>query len=355
VRRVKDIEGPESMPAERFAEAEAAVARIEAIYHRNAGFLRDSFRAWLAGTLREGRVRATYPRIRFRRETHARVDSRLSYGFVAGPGLYQTTVTRPDLFRGYLTEQIALLLLNHGGKVEVGESDEAIPVHFAFGRDINVEAGDAASTPDRPLRDVFDTPDLSLMDDAIVNGTYQDRPGEPAPLALFRAGRIDYSLHRLLHYTGTDPVHFRNLVVFTNYQFYTDAFVRNGREQVASGAAGTVEFVEPGNVVTRRDGSGHVRTDGTPPERLPNMPAYHLKTEAGGGVTMINIGTGPSNARTITDHVAVLRPHAWLMLGHCAGLRTTARTTCSTRTCRPGCRSPPSPRCRWRCRRRWRK
>ena len=35
---------------------------------------------------------------------------------------------------------------------------------------------------------------------------------------------------------------------------------------------------------------------------------------------MINIGTGPSNARNITDHVAVLRPHAWLMLGHCAGL-----------------------------------
>ena len=37
----------------------------------------------------------------------------------------------------------------------------------------------------------------------------------------------------------------------------------------------------------------------------------------------LNIGAGPSNARTMTDHVAVLRPHAWLMLGHCAGLRTT--------------------------------
>ena len=36
---------------------------------------------------------------------------------------------------------------------------------------------------------------------------------------------------------------------------------------------------------------------------------------------MINIGVGPSNARTITDHVAVPRPHCWLMLGHCAGLR----------------------------------
>ena len=34
---------------------------------------------------------------------------------------------------------------------------------------------------------------------------------------------------------------------------------------------------------------------------------------------------GPSNAKTITDHIAVLRPHAWLMLGHCAGLRDSQR------------------------------
>src|SRR5205085_3866 len=27
--------------------------------------------------------------------------------------------------------------------------------------------------------------------------------------------------------------------------------------------------------------------------------------------------------KTITDHIAVLRPHAWLMLGHCAGLRSS--------------------------------
>jgi len=42
-------------------------------------------------------------------------------------------------------------------------------------------------------------------------------------------------------------------------------------------------------------------------------------------IPLINIGTGPSNARTMTDHVAVLRPHAWLMLGHCAGLRNTQK------------------------------
>ena len=38
---------------------------------------------------------------------------------------------------------------------------------------------------------------------------------------------------------------------------------------------------------------------------------------------MVNIGVGPSNAKNITDHVAVLRPHAWMMLGHCAGLRNS--------------------------------
>jgi AMP nucleosidase len=53
------------------------------------------------------------------------------------------------------------------------------------------------------------------------------------------------------------------------------------------------------------------------------MPAWHLMQRDYGGTTLVNIGTGPSNARNITDHIAVLRPHAWLMLGHCAGLRAS--------------------------------
>jgi AMP nucleosidase len=55
--------------------------------------------------------------------------------------------------------------------------------------------------------------------------------------------------------------------------------------------------------------------------QVPQMPAYHLKREDGDGITLVNIGVGPSNAKTITDHIAVLRPNCWLMLGHCAGLR----------------------------------
>jgi nucleoside phosphorylase len=48
-----------------------------------------------------------------------------------------------------------------------------------------------------------------------------------------------------------------------------------------------------------------------------------LKRADGNGITLVNIGVGPSNAKTATDHIAVLRPHAWLMLGHCAGLRNS--------------------------------
>ena len=54
------------------------------------------------------------------------------------------------------------------------------------------------------------------------------------------------------------------------------------------------------------------------------MPAYHCVRADGRGVSLVNIGVGPSNAKTITDHIAVLRPHCWLMVGHCAGLKAVA-------------------------------
>ena len=55
------------------------------------------------------------------------------------------------------------------------------------------------------------------------------------------------------------------------------------------------------------------------------MPRYDLVTEDGDGITMINIGVGPSNAKTITDSLAVLRPEAWIMIGHCAGMDARMR------------------------------
>jgi AMP nucleosidase len=51
------------------------------------------------------------------------------------------------------------------------------------------------------------------------------------------------------------------------------------------------------------------------------MPAWHHVLPGNTGVSMVNIGVGPSNAKTFTDHLAVLRPDMALMIGHCAGLR----------------------------------
>jgi AMP nucleosidase len=176
------------------------------------------------------------------------------------------------------------------------------------------------------MRDVFDLPDLAAMDDGIANGTHEPHPGEALPAALFTAPRVDYSLHRLRHYTGTAPEHFQNFVLFTNYQFYIDEFIAWATPPWPTRPASYIAFVEPGNVVTRRAGLPAEAMDArkrAAPPRLPQMPAYHLMRADRTGITMVNIGVGPANAKTITDHIAVLRPHAWIMLGHCAGLRNS--------------------------------
>ena len=315
-------ETPPPIAAEEFTDATAAVARLVEIYERNTRYLTERFRALVDGAKPAGRIRAFYPEIRVASDTHARLDSRLAYGFVPGPGTYTTTVTRPDLFRNYLAEQLKLLMRNHGVAVSIGESRAPIPLHFALSNDVSL-AFDINERLGRPLRDVFDVPDLAVTDDAIANGDFIAVPGQPQPLAPFTAPRVDYSLHRLSHYTATRPEHFQNFVLFTNYQFYIDEFIALARREMQDPSSEYEAFVEPGNVVLPR--GAHEPVSGTPPVRLPQMPAYHLVRPGHSGITMVNIGVGPSNAKTITDHIAVLRPHAWLMLGHCAGLRNTQK------------------------------
>ena len=309
---------------QRFDDPTAAIEQVRSIYEASISHLRDALRRFVGGEDFAQHVRACYPFVRVRTDTVARADSRLSYGFVAGPGTYETTLTRPDLFGKYYEEQFRLLLKNHGVSLEIGTSTQPIPVHFSFEQHLHIE-GSLSAERRLLMRDVFDLPDLGAMDDGIANGTFDPGPGEPRPLALFTAPRIDYSLHRLRHYTGTDPEHFQNFVLFTNYQFYIDEFIDLGREMMAQPHCEYVAFVEPGNVVTRCTGAPALAGDEltVAPARLPQMPAYHLVRPDGAGITMVNIGVGPANAKTITDHIAVLRPHAWIMLGHCAGLRTT--------------------------------
>ncbi len=307
---------PAPVDPKAFTDPAAAVDRLTELYTQAIEFLRLEFTNAMTMETPTTRIRAFYPEVRFTTSSYAQVDTRLSFGHVSGPGNYATTITRPDLFRNYLIQQIGLLIENHSQPVTIGFSDTPIPVHFAMTSEegMNVPQEGAANFT---LRDIFDVPDLSTTNDDIVNGTYVS-PNDVDPLAPFTAQRVDYSLARLAHYTATDPDHFQCHVLFTNYQFYVAEFEEYARTMLHDKNSGYTSFVSTGN---KEITDGDTPIEAVP--KLPQMPTYHLKRADGSGITLVNIGVGPSNAKTATDHIAVLRPHAWLMVGHCAGLRNT--------------------------------
>ncbi|RUT26704.1 AMP nucleosidase [Asaia sp. W19] len=290
-----------------FHDPEAALNRIEALYDEGVTRLRDAFAArqpaesfypYLAFPL----VRGTIP-----------ADVKPRFGVLLEPGFYGTTLTRPALFRSYWRAQIENLIECYKQPVYVGVSRRPMPLPYVM-----EEAVTGLTEADlRLLQDNYALPDLHMTDDTIANCEIIPDPNAPRALALFTAERTDYSLARLHHYTGTAPRHFQRFILLTNYQRYVDGFRDYARAQVDAGGEYSA-FVEPGDAIYTKDGqSGH------PAASLPQMPAYHLCRPDGDGITLINIGVGPSNAKTITDHLAVLRPHCWLMVGHCAGLRRT--------------------------------
>jgi AMP nucleosidase len=315
--RFLPIKTPTDYAHKVFSDAGAAVGHLIDLYQEATDFLLAHFNETLSEGRPESRFRAFYPEVRITTTSHAKTDSRLAFGHVPLPGAYAATITRPDLFHNYLVQQLGLLIENHGVPVSVGWSTTPMPVHFA------VAARPGVNVPqegvlDFSLRDVFDVPDLASTNDDIVNGTAAPHADGAGHLAPFSAQRIDYSLARLSHYTATLPEHFQNHVLFTNYQFYVDEFEAVAREMLADPDAGYSSFVGPGNAeITAPDQDLPVLA------KMPQMPSYHLKRPDGQGITLVNIGVGPSNAKTATDHIAVLRPHAWLMVGHCAGLRNS--------------------------------
>ena len=192
-----------------------------------------------------------------------------------------------------------------------------MPLHFALTNEVLVTEG-KTHKDGRNLRDIFDVPDLKTTNDDISNGASEPDTNGIRPLAPFTAQRVDYSLARLAHYTATHPVHFQNHILFTNYGFYMDEFVAFALEALKDTSSGYTSFVASGDRIATPENP--VISEA---KKQPQMPTYHLKREDGSGITLVNIGVGPSNAKTATDHIAVMRPHAWLMLGHCAGLRNS--------------------------------
>ncbi len=311
------IKMPKTLDPQMFSDASGAVDHLITLYDDASQFLCREFNQALAQGAPDQRIRAFYPEIRITTTSFAQVDSRLSFGHLAEPGTYAATVTRPRLFQNYLRQQIEIITKNHDVEVCIQPSDTPMPVHFAVANDATTSVPQEGAA-EFTLRDFFDVPELSTTNDDIVNGTFKPAAEDPGALAPFTAQRVDYSLARLTHYTDTDPTHFQNHVLFTNYQFYVAEFEAYARKMLADSDSGYSSFVSTGNVEIFDS-----KSEIPPLSKMPQMPTYHLKREDGSGISLVNIGVGPSNAKTATDHIAVLRPHAWIMVGHCAGLRNS--------------------------------
>ncbi len=244
--------------------------------------------------------------------------SRRAYAKFPAPGVYATTVTHPSAFRGYLLEQLEPLVSEYGAIISVGASRQEIPYPYVFER--GDELARDGVTPAELAR-FFPTPNLAAVGDEVADGLWEQDEEAPRPLALFDAVRVDFSLRRLVHYTGTDWRAIQPWILLTNYHRYVDQFIAWGLAQLRQDNRFEA-LTLPGGVEITRDASDEeaaALAAGSQWHRF-QMPAYHLRAP-GGGVTLVNIGVGPANAKNMCDHLAVLRPHCWLMVGHCGGLR----------------------------------
>jgi len=300
----------------------AVVDALEALYGEAVSALSEALNTFLHdGTPPDGEARAggafCYPQIRLVYDPDGPPPpiSR-AFGKMSEAGIYITTVTRPDFFRDYLIEQLTPLMRDYDVDVFVERSNSEIP--YAYVWDPSQAAGLEEIAPAELVR-WFPSPQLTLIGDEVADGEPFE-PGTERPLALFDAQRVDFSLKRLQHYTGTPVEHFQHYVLFTNYHRYVDAFCDWALTQL-NGKTRYTSLSVPGGLEISHPEEGSRAAIEASPWRRYQMPAYHLRAKDGVGITLVNIGVGPSNAKTITDHLAVLRPQVWLMVGHCGGLR----------------------------------
>ena len=239
-----------------------------------------------------------------------------AFGKMAMPGVYTSTFTQPGFFREYLIEQFRPLMEDYEVSVEVQRSTVEIPYSYVWDQ---TEASGLEDVSPADLARWFPAPDLVHIGDELADGEAH-AVGDMRPLAVFDAPRVDFSLRRLAHYCGTPVEQFQKYVLFTNYHRYVDAFCGWGLTQLGDDGPYDALAVPGGEVFTAASDERPTSIEGAPGRRF-QMPAFHLMRDDGAGITLVNIGVGPSNAKTITDHLAVLRPECWIMVGHCGGLR----------------------------------
>ena len=301
--------------------------QLESIYDESTVGLTRSLRQFVRdGTPPDPDARANgcfaYPELRVgydgrrSRPVPPRAFARLNQA-----GVYASSIARPALFRDYLRDQLEHLVRDYDVELSVGRSRNEIPYPYVLDA-AELELGGVGS---EELSRWFPSSQLVHIGDEVADGVWESPAGGDRPLALFDGPRTDFSLARLRHYTGTEAGHFQHYVLFTNYVRYVDEFVRFGIAALRDKDSPYTAFSVPGGMYERGDLADAEEQIGAGTWRRYQMPAYHLMAEGRRGITLVNIGVGPANAKTICDHIAVLRPEVWLMIGHCGGLRPSQR------------------------------
>ena len=301
------------------------VADLDRLYRASVERLQRAMSAYIAdGTVPDPASRTdgsfAYPEIRLTYKGGVDRPTPLrSFGRMVTPGEYKISVTKPAIFAEYLIEQLTLLIEDYDVTVEAVPGRQEIPFPYVLdpGHALSLDQVSASE-----LSRFFPATELAHIGDEIADGLWASIDGT-RPLALFDGLRTDFSLARLRHYMGTPAEHVQRFVLFTNYHRYVDEFVRWAASQLGEGSRFTA-LSGAGNVlITRPEDVDTIVSDSA--WRRHQMPAYHLMADDNTGITLVNIGVGPSNAKTICDHLAVMRPEAWLMIGHCGGLRPSQR------------------------------
>ena len=303
--------------------ANAIVDQLAAIYDESVANLRHALARYVeertppdARALNKGAFAYPELRIDFGGKLPAAAPTR-AFARLSQPGTYATSIARPELFRDYLVDQLEHLGRDYDVDVSVGRSGSEIPYAYVI-ENSGIQVGDIGTAE---LSRFFPSNELVHLGDEIADGVWVSGEHEPRPLALFDGPRTDFSLARLRHYTGTPPEHFQQFVLFTNYVRYVDEFVGVAIDTLRRKDSRFTALSVPGAVYEPGELTNAEAEIAAGQWRRHQMPAYHLMAEGRTGITLVNIGVGPSNAKTVCDHVAVLRPEVWLMIGHCGGLR----------------------------------
>lgn len=288
-----------------------AIDRLVELYESSCQLARES----LASGDYDSYRHVVYPKIVVDVRKWRPIDRSQPYGYVDEAGRYSATLSKPHIIRGYLHEQLSRLTENYPCDIYVGQSDSRIPPEYI--RDVG-DISEARRAGD--VADAIPRPTLDEVHDAIIDGDWDAFHGEEKPLFHFGPQRFDIACARIEHYTGIEIDTVQKFILFTNYAMHTTEFVRFGLSQLAQEDSRYTALVLPNGETLHSDDAVNLDYEQLTLTSRFQMPRFDLITASGDGITMINIGVGPSNAKTITDCLAVLRPEAWVMIGHCAGM-----------------------------------